>query len=152
MVFCPDPTARYFRNDYVNHPDHRAAGEAALCAVFPDSRNRWQFRELLAEGLEPFIVRELFLTGSPAPDTWVDIEETLDLKLKALGQHKTQLDATAPGVEEWIREWARRNAEGHDMRYAEVFKRMVLDEKAGNSRVHAGHPRRRAAVARSGPR
>jgi LmbE family N-acetylglucosaminyl deacetylase len=127
VIFCGDPTTRYFRGDYINHPDHRAAAEAALCAIFPDARNRWQFPELLAEGLEPYAVRDVYLMGTTIPDTWIDIEETLDVKLKALAQHRTQLDATAPGVEDWIRELAQRHAEGHGMRYAEAFKRMVLD-------------------------
>lgn len=126
VVFCSDPTTRFVRGDYINHPDHRAAAEAALCAVFPDARNRWQFPELLAEGLEPFIVREVFLMNPAQPDTWIDIEDTLEVKLRALGQHKSQLDATAAGVADRIRAWAARNAEGHGMRYAEAFKRMVL--------------------------
>lgn len=125
-VFCPDPTTRYLRGEYINHPDHRAAGEAALCAIFPDARNRWQFPELLAEGLDIHAALHVFLTGSLSPDTWIDIGETVDLKLAALAQHKTQIDATRPGVEEMIRGWARLNAEGRGMAYAEAFKHMAL--------------------------
>jgi len=127
VVICPDPTTRYVRDAYINHPDHRAAGEAALCAVFPDARNRWQFPELLAEGLQPFAVREVYMTNSLEPDVWVDITDTIDLKLAALAQHKSQLDATAAGAAERVRSRARANAAGHGMAYAELFKRMVLD-------------------------
>ena len=126
VVFCPDPTTRYSRGEYINHPDHRAAGEAAFCAIFPDARNRWMFPELLAEGLEPFVVHEVYLMQSLAPTVWVDIEETLEVKLRALGQHKSQIDATQTGVAEMIRGWARLNAEGQSMEYAECFKRLVL--------------------------
>lgn len=125
-VFCPDPTTRYLRGEYINHPDHRATGEAALCAIFPDARNRWQFPELLAEGLEPYAALHVFLTGSLAPDTFVDIGETIDLKLAALAEHKTQIDATQQGVEERIRAWARLNAQGRNMEYAEAFKHLIL--------------------------
>ncbi|MDA8217423.1 MAG: PIG-L family deacetylase, partial [Dehalococcoidales bacterium] len=83
-VFCPDPTSRFMRGDYINHPDHRAAGEAALCSIFPDARNRWMFMELLDEGLEPFVVHDVFLTSSLAPDTWIDIEEAVETKMEAL--------------------------------------------------------------------
>jgi len=126
VVFCPDPTTRYARGEYINHPDHRAAGEAALCAIFPDARNRWMFPDLLAEGLEPFVVHEVYLMQSLAPTVWVDIGETIDLKLLALSQHKSQIDATQAGVADMIRGWARLNAEGQSMEYAESFKRLVL--------------------------
>lgn len=125
-VFCPDPTTRFLRGEYINHPDHRAAGEAALCAVFPDARNRWQFPELLAEGLEPYAVRHVFLSASQSADTWIDIGETIEVKLAALAQHKSQADATAPGAAEMVRGWARANAEGRGMAYAEVYKHIVL--------------------------
>lgn len=126
VVFCPDPTTRYARGEYINHPDHRAAGEAALCAIFPDARNRWMFPDLLAEGLEPFIVHEVYLMQSLAPTVWVDIGETMELKLLALSQHKSQVDAMQAGVAEMIRGWARLNAQGQPMEYAECFKRLVL--------------------------
>ncbi|MCL5108257.1 MAG: PIG-L family deacetylase [Chloroflexi bacterium] len=126
VVFCPDPTTRYSRGEYINHPDHRAAGEAALNAVFPDARNRWMYPELLAEGLPPFAVREVYLMQSLAPTVWVDIGDTIDLKLRALAEHKSQVDATQPGAADMVRGWARLNAEGQSMTYAEVFKRIVL--------------------------
>jgi LmbE family N-acetylglucosaminyl deacetylase len=125
-VFCPDPTTRYLRGEYINHPDHRAAGEAALRAIFPDARNRWMFPELLAEGLEPHAALHVFLTGSLAPDTFVDIGETMELKLAALAEHKSQVDATQEGIEERIRGWAQLNAQGRNMVYAEAFKHLVL--------------------------
>ncbi|MHB1132937.1 MAG: PIG-L deacetylase family protein [Chloroflexota bacterium] len=127
VVFCSDPTTRFSRGEYINHPDHRAAGEAALCAVFPDARNRWMYPELLQEeGLEPFAVKEVYLTSSLAPTVWVDIEETLELKIQALGQHRSQPDATQAGVADMIRGWAKLNAEGQSMKVAEAFKRIVL--------------------------
>ncbi|MDY6878497.1 MAG: PIG-L deacetylase family protein, partial [Chloroflexota bacterium] len=51
IVVCPDPTVRYYGDSYLNHPDHRAAGDAALDAVYPSAETRYIFPELLAEGL-----------------------------------------------------------------------------------------------------
>jgi len=48
VVLCPDPTVRFYGDHYLNHPDHRAAGSAALDAVFPSAETRYIFPELLA--------------------------------------------------------------------------------------------------------
>src|SRR5438477_11070057 len=95
---------------YVNHPDHVAAANAALAAVYPFARNRPTFPELLAEGLEPFKVAELYLWGWRDANYWEDIEETIDLKLKALLEHKSQLGDWHP--EEMMRDWARASGAG----------------------------------------
>lgn len=78
------------------HPDHRATGEAAFAAVFPDARNPHAHRELLDdEGLEPWTVRELWLTDSPARlrNHAVDVTDTFDKKLAALRAHASQTGA-----------------------------------------------------------
>lgn len=75
------------------HPDHRATGEAAFAAVFPDARNPHAHRELLDdEGLAPWTVRELWLTDSPARrrNHAVDVTDTFDKKLAALRAHASQ--------------------------------------------------------------
>jgi LmbE family N-acetylglucosaminyl deacetylase len=91
MVVCPDPSAYYFDTTYVNHPDHRAAGVVALEAVFPAARNRMYHPELLDEGFEPHAVHEIYLTGTAQPNRWVDITETIENKLKAIGAHGSQI-------------------------------------------------------------
>ncbi|MFQ6059487.1 MAG: PIG-L deacetylase family protein [Anaerolineae bacterium] len=124
-VFTQDPTTRYIGQVYINHPDHRAAGEAALAAVFPSARDRLTFPELAAEGLEPHKVREVYLTLTLAPDYWVDITDTLDLKIAALMEHRSQFE-DPQRIVEWVRERARQVAEGQGMSYAEAFKRLTL--------------------------
>ena len=74
-VVCGDPTVRYYGSMYMNHPDHRAASDAALDAVFPSAETRLIFPELLAEGLEPHKVGAVFIHGSDTPDTFIDISE-----------------------------------------------------------------------------
>lgn len=124
IVITCDPTVRY-RSGYLNHPDHRAIGDAALDAVFPDARNPLQFPELLAEGLEPHRVREVYIAGAAEPDTEVDITDTLALKLEALRQHRSQI-ANPDSLEARLREWYRKEEPDRTVRYVERFRRVVL--------------------------
>lgn len=118
------PYRSFSVNASVNHPDHLAVGDAALAAVYPSARDRLTFPELLAEGLEPFAVREVYLMGTDAPDTWVDITQTLDKKLAALLQHTSQI--RSPEILDRVRTRARETAQGHEMQYAECFKKFTL--------------------------
>jgi LmbE family N-acetylglucosaminyl deacetylase len=124
-VICMDPTMRYSPDGYVNHPDHIAAANAALAAVYPFARNRPTFPELLAEGLEPFSVPELYMSGFRDANHWVDIEDTIELKVKALREHKSQLGDWDP--DEMIRDWARRSGAGQLLDYAEAYRLLKLD-------------------------
>jgi LmbE family N-acetylglucosaminyl deacetylase len=125
IVVCPDPTVRYYGDNYLNHPDHRAAGDAALDAVFPSARTRYIFPELLAEGLEPHKVREVYIRGALSPNLWVDISDTIELKIAALSEHESQV-GRSQGWEERVRARTRQAAEGQDMTHAEAFRRIIL--------------------------
>ena len=87
VVVCQDPTVRWVDTQYINHPDHRAAGEATLAAVFPAARDRMNFPELLAEGLEPHKVREIYLAGAQTPDVAIDITAYMERKMESLRAH-----------------------------------------------------------------
>ena len=126
VILAPDPSRWWSGAGYINHWDHRQAGALALCAVMPDAPTRLQFPELLEEGLEPFEVPNLWLSAEH-PDTYVDITETIDVKLAALAQHVSQhAEASAP----WVRERARELGEQDGVEYAEAFRtfRFVEDE------------------------
>ena len=101
---CFDPTARLHGDGYINHPDHIAAGEASLAAVFPSCRDRRTFPELLEEGLEPVEVPSVYIFSSHNPTTWVDISDHIDTKIEALRKHVSQVGADADL--EFVREWA----------------------------------------------
>ncbi len=125
VMICQDPTVRWSGQGYINHPDHRAAGEATMAAIMPSSDTRLVFPDLLREGLEPHKIKELYLAGTQSPDRWVDITETLEIKIEALRQHKSQLGDWEPAEE--MKQWASQNADtahkhGHDFKYAESFK------------------------------
>jgi len=125
IVICQDPTVRYYGDTYLNHPDHRAAGDAALDAVFPSASSRYIFPELLYEGLEPHKVGEVYIRGAPSPNLWVDISSTIELKITALKKHESQVKDIRD-LGEWIRSWAREEAKGRGMAYAESFRRIIL--------------------------
>jgi LmbE family N-acetylglucosaminyl deacetylase len=125
IVVCPDPTVRYYGDSYLNHPDHRAAGDAALDAVFPSACTRYIFPELLAEGLEPHKVREVHIHGALSLNLWVDISDTIELKIAALREHESQVGCV-PGWEERVRARAQQTATGQGMAYAESFRRIIL--------------------------
>jgi LmbE family N-acetylglucosaminyl deacetylase len=72
------------------HPDHRAAGEAALAAIYPDARTGRIHPALVREGLTPWAVSEIWVMGGPRPDTYIDVTEVFDRKLAALHAHASQ--------------------------------------------------------------
>ena len=76
---------------YASHPDHMAAGEATLCAVYPDARNPFAHPELLEEGYEAWTVPEVWIMASGAGDTFIDITASIDRKVKALLCHVSQM-------------------------------------------------------------
>ncbi len=126
-LMCPSPERNYARLG-ASHPDHRAAGSAALDAVYPDARNPFAFPDLLGEeGLDAWIVREVWVSGTPAPNHYVDITEVFSRKVAALRAHVSQT-GHMDGLEDMLRGWlARSAAQGGlpDGRLAEAFQ--VLD-------------------------
>jgi LmbE family N-acetylglucosaminyl deacetylase len=125
-VLTGDPTVRYYGTTYMNHPDHRAAADVALDAVFPSAGTRLIFPELLAEGLEPHEVRQVYIHGAERPDTYVDIAETLDVKVTALRAHKSQMGEWDPS--EMITQWAAEQGRRRKLKAAESYRRMILQD------------------------
>jgi len=123
-VLAGNPEAWFYGDEYLNHPDHRAAAQAACEAAFPSAGSRLMFADLLAAGYEPHDVKRLYVHGTDKSNTWVDITETMDLKIKALQQHASQIDPDEVG--KWMREWAEEEAKDKDMKYAESYRVMIL--------------------------
>lgn len=95
---------------YASHPDHLAAGEAAMQAIYPDARNPFAHPSLLAdEELAAWTVPQVWIMGNSDPNHWVDVRSTLDLKIAALRQHKSQTEHLE-NLPTFIREWGERNA------------------------------------------
>jgi len=126
-VVTGDPQGMFYGSDYINHPDHRAAAEAATYAVFPSAGSRLVFAELLAEGYEPHNVKRLYVHGAMKPDTWVDVGETLFLKVEALKKHASQIGDMNVGKE--MRAWARETGRKKKIKFAEAYKVMILERE-----------------------
>jgi LmbE family N-acetylglucosaminyl deacetylase len=133
VVLAPDPRALVDEEGtYLNHPDHRAAGQAALDAAFPAAGNPSAFRDLLAEGLAAHKVKEvwLFFGGAQNVNHWVDISDTIEQKIGALEAHVSQIGdwASSGGLRTEMLKWAEDTARRHnlDFKYAEGFQRVVL--------------------------
>lgn len=123
-VVSQSPERNYARI-YPSHPDHLAAGEATMCAVYPDSRNPFAHPELLAdEGLEAHTVSEIWMAGGELADHFVDITDTYDRKLAALRAHVSQT-SHLEDLDGMLRGWLAANAKAaglSDGRLAEAFR------------------------------
>lgn len=116
-----------FRRNFYLHRDHRMAGQVTLDAVFPYARDRLHYPEHMNEGLETHKVKQLYFWGSEDPDTFVDISDTIEMKIKALKCHKSQVADTQDwNVEESLRNHARGLGKDRGIPYAEAFKLINL--------------------------
>ena len=131
VIVAQDPSRLWRVGEYVNHPDHRAAGAAVLAAVNPDAPTRLQFPELLDEGLEPFEVPNLWL-GADDADTFVDVTDTMDLKLKALLAHGSQV--AAMDLEDVVRRRAEEAGQRAGVPLAEGFRTFAFTTPAETPR------------------
>jgi LmbE family N-acetylglucosaminyl deacetylase len=132
VVLTMDPTTVLVDEvGYINHPDHRAAGEAALYAVFPSAGTRPIFPELLAEGYEPHNVHYLYLTVATKPNLVVDVSAVIDRKIESLRLHASQIDAP---VLEMVKTWDAANGAEFGIAYAERFRVLKLIDLPGDER------------------
>ena len=122
LVITQSPE-RNWERIFASHPDHLAAGEATLRAVYPDSRNPHAFPELLGEGYAPHTVGTVWLSGAQ-PTMVVDITKVFDRKYAALTRHESQV-GHREDLEEMMRTWSRATAKSAGLgkrRLAEGFR------------------------------
>ena len=111
----------------IGHPDHIAAGEAALAAVFPTARDHMTFPDLLEQGLEPHKVAEIWIMGHPEPDHWVDVTEHMHTSVRALSKHESQVGGQSEEeLLEMMQRWRRERSIGRGMQYGEAFRRFSM--------------------------
>lgn len=122
-MIIQNPTRQWNIMVFFDHPDHLASGEAAITSFYPAARDRYTFPELLEEGYEPWEVKTLYVFALDGANYWSDISETIDLKIKALLEHKSQVSEDAIG---WIKERAATVGKPHGLAYAESFRRVQL--------------------------
>ena len=121
MVITADPYRKYLW-----HRDHRITGRVTLDAVFPYARDHLSYPEHKAEGLEPHAVKEVLLWGSEEPDTFMDISDTFEVKMAALGCHASQVGQYGHIIEERMKDRAGKMGETHGLPLAEAFRRVEL--------------------------
>ena len=126
-VLTHDPEVLFFAGAGVNHADHRAAGMAAVDAVFPAARNPLAFAGLARAGLAAHVVRRLYLFWPNAPTAWVDVAATADRKVDALLCHTSQIP-DPDGLVERIRAWLAEEGEPVGVAAAEAFRVIVIDD------------------------
>ena len=121
-VVTVDPYRRY-----LGHRDHRITGQVVLDAIFPYARDFHSYPDLLEQGLQPHRVREVLLWGSEEPNYRSNITDTFDIKIAALGCHRSQVgDVLSPESKERRRQRYKMLAEGEDYELAEAFHRVEL--------------------------
>ncbi|MDB5169428.1 MAG: uncharacterized protein JWO41_784 [Candidatus Saccharibacteria bacterium] len=121
VVITMDPTMVYSaKHGFINHPDHRAAGQATLDAVFPMARDHMTFPELMEEGLEPHVTQTVLLVNFNDHNFYVDISGVIDTKLAALAAHKSQM-GDMKSVEKIVRNMARDCGQECDCDCAEGY-------------------------------
>jgi LmbE family N-acetylglucosaminyl deacetylase len=127
VVVCGDPTNFFPGENRINHPDHRAAGTAALDATFPAAEMPLLYPELEAEGLSPHKVNYVYVSNPrEEPNYYVDVSETIDTKIAALRKHHSQLGDWDP--EERVKGWNAEIGRKVGFAYAERFHRIMLKE------------------------
>ncbi len=124
IVVTMDPTLVYSKRGFVNHTDHRAAGQAAIDAVFPMARDRLTFSELEKEGLKPHKVSALYMLNFDNHTEVVDISKTISLKIRALECHKSQISKSSLG---WVMKMAAMIGKEKGYKFAEAFVRLDLN-------------------------
>ena len=130
VIITGDPTVVFSSADYINHPDHRAAAQAALDATFPAAGQPNLFEEIEKEdGFKAHKVRKVLANVWSGPaDLYVNIESTIEVKIEALKAHKSQMGEWDPG--DSVRQWAAENAKGKEMQYAESYRVVTLVDDA----------------------
>lgn len=127
-VITMDPTLVYsVKRGFVNHPDHRAAGQATLDAVYPLARDHLEYPELLEEGLQPHKALHILLINLDEHNYTVDVTDTFDLKLAALSKHASQIGDINSTFES-LRHWSSELGKSVGYEYAEGFIRIDLSE------------------------
>lgn len=124
VVITGDPTIVWAGNEYINHPDHRAAATAALDATFPAAGQPNLFEELESEGLYAHKPRKVYVTSWGDGDHFINISTTIETKIEALRAHQSQMKAWDPA--DSVREWAAESAKGKEMAFAEAFRVVTL--------------------------
>ncbi len=136
VVICQDPTRLFVSDGYINHPDHRAVGMAAIDAVFPAAGQPHVFEELAEEGLSAHKTKKVYIPTWDAENisVYINIESTIDRKVQALFAHESQMNemkrqrnTQLEEISGWLHNWSAERGKGKEMAYAESFRVITLE-------------------------
>ncbi len=120
MVMDPTPTVE---DRFINHPDHRAVGQASLDVTLTAGTTPGHFPDLLDEGLDPWRdLREVWIMGPGGGPRLVDVTGTMDRKIDALMCHESQVGAHRDEIAGWVRERFAELGATAGYAYAESFR------------------------------
>ncbi len=135
VVITGDPDSRFGGDFYINHPDHRAAAEAALYGIFPAAGNHRFYPELLAEGWEPHKVTAVLIEEWGGGTCFVDVTEAMDAKIGALAEHTSQF--AIKDVEEFVRKWTAETGAKFGVAFAESYRKITLERPSAEEAAEA---------------
>ncbi len=124
VVTC-DPQLLFVGEERINHPDHRAAGQACVDAVFPAARDHLYFPELLDAGLEPHVVREMWVSLPTEPNVRLDVTDHWERKIEAILCHQTQI-ADEDALRQRMKNRFAKDSSAEHPRFEEAFRRIRL--------------------------
>lgn len=124
IIFSFDPGNLDFDSPHRFHRDHRVAAQAVFDAAFPASGNISFFPELIGQGYNPYQAKEIWFFGSNKPNKYINIRRTINLKIKSLLLHQSQLEPKI--MEKKVRDWAKKFGKSKGYDYAESFRVMKL--------------------------
>jgi len=124
IVASCDPLNYYIGDRYLNHPDHRAAGQVVVDSVFPAAINNAFFPELIKEGLPAVKVLELWLSLPQKPNVSLDVEEYWEKRKLALLEHKSQIGEPADFLKHI--EARKKESNNESAHYQEYFRRILF--------------------------
>ena len=139
-----DPETLFHSDGGVNHIDHRTAGLAAVDAVYPAARNPMAFPWLERDGLASHVVRRIYLFWSNRPSAWVDTTATLERKVGALREHRSQIKDPA-ARDARMRAWASEEGEVIGVEAADAFRVIVIEDD-GEGPTHDTPPETEGAA------
>ena len=117
-----------YRFDLSWHRDHRITGQVALDAVFPYARDHLHFGELWSDqGLEPHKTGTMLFWGTERADTFVDITEVIDTKIKSVMSHISQMSGrTEPEISELLVSRAEEVGKNNNNILSEGFRKVTF--------------------------
>lgn len=108
------------------HPDHRAAGQAALDAYMPAKMPLYRPEHLREPGAGLGCLRRVFLFSTDRqPDVFVDVSSVYETKLAACLAHRSQFSKGMDSLQ-WLQSWDEERGKAIGAARAESFKRMTV--------------------------